>query len=407
MTVEEEIKQLEEQLEKNNYKLQQLDIQQAAYKLMINSAYGALSSRKNPVGDDDIGNAITVMGSTSIQHVNKIVIDFVRMKMIERLEKEIAQNPGNVDELKIELEQVRHAKDIPGVLVANDTDSAMFSLSNCGVKICKGDHVTEEGYDLVQECDDYINTEFVKWYENLTNSHNCRLNFKREKICDYGIWLKKKGTRKYDDADEAKKNYVVHILDNEGVKHPKFKYTGVKFAKSVIPGQLKELGKKIVENMILTQDRQCTDRLVQKLYNDFINLPIDSKAIIQRCRDMKKYDNKGSGEFLLKTPGHIRAALSYNRLIKELKLNKYPQIKSGDIAKIVFVEPNKFGIERLAYLDTWPKEFDDYFTIDNKIMFENILYEEIKRFYKSVGWPCFNPTENYAFSLFDLLEIEQ
>ena len=215
MTVEEEIKELEEQLEKNNYKLQQLDIQQAAYKLMINSAYGALSSRKNPVGDDDIGNAITVMGSTSIQHVNKIVIEFVKKKMIERLEKEIAQNPGNVDELKIELEQVRHAKDIPGVLVANDTDSAMFSLSNCGVKICDGDHVTEEGYDLVQECDDYINTEFVKWYENLTNSHNCRLNFKREKICDYGIWLKKKGTRKYEDADEAKKNYVVHILDNE------------------------------------------------------------------------------------------------------------------------------------------------------------------------------------------------
>ena len=405
MAIEEEIKQLEEQLEKNNYKLQQLDIQQAAYKLMINSAYGALSSRKNPVGDDDIGNAITMMGSTSIQHVNKIVIDFVKKKMIERLEKEIAQTPGNVEELKIELEQIRHAIDIPGVLVANDTDSAMFSLSNCGIKICDGDHVTEEGYDLVQECDDYINTEFVKWYENLTNSHNCRLNFKREKICDYGIWLKKKGTRKYDDADEAKKNYVVHILDNEGVKHPKFKYTGVKFAKSVIPGQLKELGKKIVENMILTQDRQCTDRLVQKLYNDFINLPIDSKAIIQRCRDMKKYDNKGSDEFLLKTPGHIRAAMSYNRIIKELKLNKYPLIKSGDIAKIVFVQQNKFGIERLAYLDSWPKEFDEYFVIDNKIMFENSLYEEIKRFYTSVGWPSFNPTEEYAFSLFDILDI--
>lgn len=404
MEIEEEIASLKKQLAENNYKLDQLDIQQMAYKLIINSAYGAISSRQNPVGDDDLGNAITVMGSTSIQHVNKIVIEFVRKKIIEKLESEIKQNPGNVEELKVSLEHIKKAKDIPGVLVANDTDSAMFSLSKCGIKICDGDKVTEEGYALVDECDNYINDEFVKWYEKLTNSHNCRLNFKREKICDCGIWLKKKGARKYDDEGEAKKNYVVHILDNEGVKHPKFKYTGVKFAKSIIPGKLKELGKRIVENMLLTQDRQCTDRLVQKLYDDFIKLPIDSKALIQRCNDMKKYDNGNSKEFILGTPGHIRAAMNYNRVIKELNLKKYQKIKSGDIAKIVFVEPNKFGVERLAYLDTWPDEFNEVFTIDNKQMFENALYEEIKRFYTSVDWPSFNPTHDYAFSLVDLLD---
>lgn len=403
MTPEEEIETLQKQLEANNYKLEQLDIKQLAYKLIINSAYGAISSRQNPVGDDDLGNAITVMGSTSIQHVNKIVIEFVKKKIIEGLENEIKQHPEESSELKKRIEEVKNAQEISGVMVANDTDSAMFSLSKCGVKICDGDKVTDEGYALVEECDNYINEEFVKWYEKLTNSHNCRLNFKREKICDCGIWLKKKGARKYEDEGEAKKNYVVHILDNEGVKHPKFKYTGVKFAKSVIPGELKELGKRIVENMMMTQDRQCTDRLVQKLYNDFIKLPVDSKAIIQRCQDMKKYDNGGGKDFIRKTPGHIRAALSYNRVLNEMNLNKYQKIKSGDIAKIVFVQPNKFEIERLAYLDSWPKEFDDLFTIDNKKMFENVLYEEIKRFYNSVGWPSFNPTDDFAFSLFDLL----
>ena len=396
MTPQEEIESLQKQLDANNYTLEQLDIKQLAYKLIINSAYGAISSRQNPVGDDDLGNAITVMGSTSIQHVNKIVIEFVKKKMIERLEKE----PGN----EKEIEAIRKATDIPGVMVANDTDSAMFSLSKCGVKICDGDKVTEDGYALVEECDNYINNEFTKWYEQLTNSHNCRLNFKREKICDVGIWLKKNGIRKYEDGGEAKKNYVVHILDNEGVKHPKFKYTGVKFAKSVIPGKLKDLGKKIVENMLITQDRQCTDRLVQKLYSDFMKLPIDSKAIIQRCQDMKKYDNGNSSEFLLGTPGHIRAALSYNRVLKELGLRKYKKIASGDIVKIVFVEPNRFGIERLAYLDEWPKEFDKEFVIDNKKLFEKDLYDEIKRFYNSVDWPSFNPANDYAFSLFDLLE---
>lgn len=405
MTIQEEIAQIEAQIAENQYKIDQADITQYVYKILINSAYGALSSRKNPIGDDDIGNAITVMGSTSIQHVNNIVIEFVRGKMITRLENEIAQNPGNIEALKSQLDFIKKVDVIPNVLVANDTDSAMFSLSNCGVKICDGDIVTEEGYELVQECDDYINTEFMKWYEKLTNSHNCRLNFKREKICDAGIWLKKANSRKGEN-EEAKKNYVVHILDNEGVKHPKFKYTGVKFARSVIPADLKKEGKKIVENMLLTQDRQSTDRMVQKLYDYFCNMPIDTKAAIQRCKDIKKYDNSGMDTFILGTPGHVRAALNYNRAIKELGLSKYQQIKNGDIAKIVFVEPNKFGFERLAYLDTWPKEFDEHFKIDNKKMFENILFEEIKRFYKSVDWPAFNPTDNYAFSLFDLLEAD-
>ena len=81
-----------------------------------------------------------------------------------------------------------------------------------------------------------------------------------EKICDGGLYL-----TKLNNADEAaKKNYVLHILDNEGVKHPKFKYTGVKFARSVMPANLKEMGKKIVENMMLTQDRQSTDIMINQ-----------------------------------------------------------------------------------------------------------------------------------------------
>lgn len=399
--IKKEIKELEQRLKDNQYVLDQLDILQYCFKIIINSAYGALSSRKNPIGDDDIGNAITTMGSTSIQQVNVIVNEFVRGKMIARLEREISQNPGNVEELRAELEYTRNVKIIPNVLVANDTDSAMFSLTKCGVKICDGDIVTEEGYELVQECDDYINTEFAKWYEELTNSHNCRLNFKREKICDSGIWLKKG-----KDDEEAKKNYVVHILDNEGVKHPKFKYTGVKFARSVIPANLKEMGKKVVENMILSQDRQSTDKMVQELYNQFVAMPIDEKAMIQRVKDIKKWDNKGlNGAFYKGTPGHVKAALNYNGVLDALNLKKYQKVKNGDITKIVFVEENPYGIERIGYLDTWPKEFDEVFKIDNKTLFEKILYEEIKRFYKSVEWPSFNPTDDYAFSLFDILEM--
>ena len=71
------------------------------------------------------------------------------------------------------------------------------------------------------------------------------------------------------------------------------------------------------------------------------------------------------------------------------------------MAKIVFLENNFYKFDSIAFLDTWPKEFDEYFKINNSVMFEKSVFAEIKRFYKSVGWETFNPSDGYAFNLFD------
>ena len=56
-------------------------------------------------------------------------------------------------------------------------------------------------------------------------------------------------------------------------------------------------------------------------------------------------------------------------------------------------------------LNAWPDEFDEVFTIDTRTGFEKLIYDEIKRFYKSMKWPAFNPAQNYAVSLYDILGI--
>ena len=74
--------------------------------------------------------------------------------------------------------------------------------------------------------------------------------------------------------------------------------------------------------------------------------------------------------------------------------------------KIVPVEKdNEWGIDKICFLDEWPGEFDNLFKIDNKTGFEKIIYEELRRYYQTMGWPAFNPTLNYEFSLFDILGI--
>lgn len=376
--------EIKKRIEEIKRRIEQLDIQQYSKKIRINSAYGAISSYMNPAGDVDIANAITLMSQAAIRQINEIAKQFVKLK-----------NPSI------------SAKDLENVIIANDTDSSMLTLSNCGVKICENNTVTEEGYKLAQEFDDYINNEFESWMKNTTNTNKCTLYFKREKICDYGVYLKKKGKN-----EEAKKNYILHILDDEGIKKPKFKYTGVKFARSVLPQELKTAAKKIVESLVLTQNKAETDKLLQQLFEDYKNMSLDVISLIQRCNNMEKYNSKvpddnnlGKRNWVSGTPGHIRAAMNYNAVLDKLKLTGYEKIKSGDLAKIIFVEKNKFGIDKIAYLDTWPNEFNDVFKIDYRTSFIKTVYDEIKRIYDSVDWPSFNPADNYVFSLFDILEL--
>lgn len=385
MTKEERIKEIQDRINFLKAENAQKDILQYALKILINSAYGAISSSKNPIGDTDLANAITTCGSTSIKQVNTIARNFVKNK-----------NP-NISE-----------RDLENVVVFNDTDSCCIKLDKCGIKLCEGDKVTDEGYQLVQECDDYVNNEFNKWFTSTTGSKNCTLYFKREKICDAGVFLKKK-----NKDEEAKKNYILHILDNEGVKKPTFKYTGVKFARSTLTKELKAATKEVVEHMIVTQDKMSTESLLQRLYDRFKEMPLDDIVTIQRCNKVKEYEaildipynfNIGKMTFPKGTPGHVRAAINFNIVMDKLGIKGYERVKSGDLAKIIYVHKNKFGIDKIGYLDTLPPELMEHLQIDFKTTFIKTVYDEIKRIYKSVGWTSFNPADNYYCDIFSLID---
>ena len=155
--------------------------------------------------------------------------------------------------------------------------------------------------------------------------------------------------------------------------------------------------------MILTDNMYETNNLLSSIYEKFKTMDIDEKAVIQRCNNMEKYKIDSDREFISGTPGHIRAAMNFNRIIKKMGLKKYQDIASGDTAKVVFLKPNKFDIDKIAYIDTWPKEFVGVFDVDDSVMFKKTLFDEIGRFYKSVDWPVFDPTKNYALNLLDLI----
>lgn len=411
-TIEERKIEIRARLKENDAKMQTLNVKQLALKLSINSAYGAISSRSNPIGDDDLANAITMMGSTLIQKLNDIIQECVR-EYAAREYKTLLTKETNEAKRREYTKLIEKFETDPlsaySSLVFNDTDSGGFSLSLVPVQMFnKHDgkiEITPEGYNLVNTICEDINNRFVKWYVDKTNSNNCRLVFKREKICDIGIWLKKGGK----SDEEAKKNYVCRVIDNEDVQHfdgKYVKYTGVKLARSVIPKPLKNASKEIVYTMLDSQDRRTTDKKVQELYEKYCNMSMDDKAAVQKANGIEKRTIPNSWEFQKGTPGHIKPAISYNRIIAEKGIVRLSPIVSGDTYKIVNVYPNnKWGIDKIAYMDEWPKEFDEYFQIDNQLGFKKIIFDEIARFYKTVNWPAFNPADNYAMSLLDILDL--
>ena len=140
---------------------------------------------------------------------------------------------------------------------------------------------------------------------------------------------------------------------------------------------------------------------------------LDDIVTIQRCNNILKYEsqlepidnfNLGARKWPTGTPGHVRAAIDFNTVLDKLNIKGYEKVKSGDLAKIIYLHKNKFGINKIAYLDTMPPEFENHFQIDYKTTFIKTVFDEIKRIYKSVGWSSFNPADNYACSIFDLID---
>ena len=64
----------------------------------------------------------------------------------------------------------------------------------------------------------------------------------------------------------------MHILDDEGIKENKFKYTGVEVVRTTMPNAIKPYAKKIIETMLSTQSLSQTNKLLNETYDIFKEL---------------------------------------------------------------------------------------------------------------------------------------
>jgi DNA polymerase elongation subunit (family B) len=358
-----EISELEDSPDKDELKQRArlLDIEQKTHKIFLNSVYGAFGNKYFALGDDDLARSITLTGQAIINQGSEILTRYVESIIGKKVERDV----------------IRYI----------DTDSLFISFDDIieysKIKLSDGKKVTKEMYSLIDNTAKHLNEEIVKWGEAELNSKDCRIIFKREKICDISLLLKKK-------------HYILHILDNEGVKCNEFKYTGVDVVKSTMPKKVKPYVKNIAETLLTTMNNQETNNSVTKAYDAFLALPIEEIAINKGIKNYEKYSSQCSDFQTIKgMPNHVKSAYFYNIILDRLDIaGKYEKIRSGDKIKIFYVKtPNKFGIESIAFKYYYPDEFKAIFDADYEKMFDKVIFSPVQRFFEAVNWVPQKPNE--------------
>lgn len=352
--------------------LNRYDSVQYAYKINLNSLYGYMGNAYAPMGDDDIASSVTLTGQAVIRKSADLFVESVQIRHPELDKKEIEDS-----------------------IVYGDTDSVYISLKcleSCGVPLMSENSINPDFYEYCDYIENYLNSGMSDWAKIYLKSADPRFVFKREAICDAGIFLKKK-------------YYVLHMIDDEGFKTDKFKYKGVSVVKTTMPKKLKPYLKEIIETMIISKNKNDTDNLFKQAYETFKTLPVEMISRLSGINTFEKYSIQCEGfdKIASGMQEHMRSAHYHNELLKSLSIEgKYPKLKQGDKIRYISIKkPNKFNIDVVGYASKYPEEFNDIFKIDYEKMFENLMYRNIEFFYKSVGWILRKPNENLKTDLLD------
>lgn len=352
-------------------KADQLDIKQFTLKILINTVYGYFGNKHAPIGDPDIARSITLTGQAVIKKSNDILREYISKNGVDGTDP----------------------------VIYNDTDSSYISIERVmkklGVPFHNDGIVAQDAYDQAQQVEDYLNVKITEWSESILNSKDSRFVFKRECMSDVGVFLQKK-------------RYVLRVLDDEGIPTNKFKYTGVEVVRSTIPGPIKPYIKRIIETLMDTENRSVTNDVFLEAYDTFKDLPVQDYSFVMGISDYEKYADRCNGFMTVKgMPAHVKAAYHYNILLDKLDLSgDYETIETGDKVRFFYVnQPNKYGINAIAYKYYYPDEFKSIFEPDKEKMFEKIIYNIVERFYEAVNWRLNKPSAQVQTDLFEILGV--
>jgi DNA polymerase elongation subunit (family B) len=178
--------------------------------------------------------------------------------------------------------------------IYGDTDSIYFTLDDFVDKLTNGNESAYPKQKIVDAVDMFCKKQIEPYikagYERLAEYMNAYDNFmsmKREVIADRALF-------------RAKKNYVMQVYDNEGVRYeePKIKMMGVETARSTTPQFVKDALVESYKIMMNGQNKELLD-MIAAFKLEYMNQDVDMISTPRGVSDLDKWVD-GSGEYKLR-----------------------------------------------------------------------------------------------------------
>lgn len=335
---------------------------QLVQKIMLNSLYGVLGLPAFRFYDVDNAEAVTLTGQTVIKTTEMIANQYY----IKNIGKEADYN------------------------VYTDTDSVFYQAAPL-VK-ARNPEIDENDdaqmipaiLEVAQEVEAHINGVYDSMSKKMFNVINHRFDIKQETIAKGGFWV-------------SKKRYAQWIINDNSVDCDKLDVKGLDVKRSSFPTYFKEVMSTVLWDILKDEDKMKLDQKILDYKDDMPNRNYIDIAKNSAVKGMSKYSTKTQvlGEFMKGTPAHVKAALTYNQLLKYYSTAfKYEPMKDGDKIKYVYLKNNPLGLDTVGltgYND--PKEILDLVEeyIDYDKLWERELKNKLDDFYSAMNWENPNP----------------
>ena len=252
---------------------------------------------------------------------------------------------------------------------------------------------------LALEYQDIITDSYDTLASECFNVNNHRLEMKTECVIRSAYF-------------RATRRYAQWITKQEGIAKESLDVKGLEFKKANFPPILGKFFKNILVDVLKGTEQEEIITRVKEFKSQILDGTISLTELgnPQSVKKLNKYVSRKprAGEmFSTLEKGAtvaIKATVAYNDLLRFWKLNtQYPYITQGSKIKWIYLKPNPYQIESLAFMpgaDIPPKinEFIEKYA-DRKKIFDSILLNKLEGFFDDLGWVFnLNPYQQQFFN---------
>lgn len=342
--------------EKLKSKISSLNAKQMAWKILLNSAYGAQASPYFRYFSNILAEAITLSGQYITQQVGNDLNKFL--------------NKANANKLE-------NSKDY---VVYSDTDSIYVSYADLLNKFIPDANKSEKIAYILKFSNGIFQRVIDKSCNDAVegvNGYEMKLIMKTESICDVALWV-------------AKKRYILNIHNNEGVQYatPKIKIVGLEMVRSSTPYTVRVALTDVLREILFGTEVSMRAWIAQ-YKKQFFNESVEHISFPRGVHGIRAYTGASDNEIYQKgCPIHTRGALLYNHLLEKYKLtDKYEKIGEGNKMKFVYLKmPNTIREDVIGFNGNLPPEFDLHKFVDYDKMFNKTFEEPLRGILTPINW---------------------